>query len=178
MERNTIMDAPSTDIGLQLFWAQPSIFERHYELYAEDRLLGELCFKADGTAYGVLTIAGSATQRWTFKGTGILKPRVTIREAGANVDMAVYRHRFRGDGWLEFVNGSRFLWKSTSFWRTGRGFYNARKELLFVLKPKLFDLLKIQSVVEIEAQWHDLDELPLLLLLACYLRVRDCYAGW
>jgi hypothetical protein len=169
--------ALSTDIRLPLYWVQTSIFERHFELYSEKSVLEELRFEADGTAYGALTIAGSATQRWTFKATGILKPRVTIREAGANYDLAVYRPKLWGDGWVEFVNGSKFLWKSASFWGTEQGFFNGNKELLFVLKPRLFDLLKIQSVVKIQAQGYDLDELPLLLMLACFLRVRDSCAS-
>jgi len=105
----------------------------------------------------------------------LLKPLVIIRKAGANDDLAVYRSELRGGGWVEFVEGSRFHWKSTSFWGTEWGFFNAQEELLFVLKPKLFDLLKVRSIVEIGAQWHDLEELPLLLMLSWYLRVRDSY---
>ena len=75
----------------------------------------------------------------------------------------------------EFVKGSRFHWKSISFWGTEWGFSNAQEELLFVLKSKPLDLLKVQSVVAIGAQWHDLEELPLLLMLGWCLRVRDSY---
>jgi hypothetical protein len=170
------MKALSTAIDLQLYWAQPSMFERHFELYSKNGLLGELHFETVSAAYGALITAGSATERWTFKGAGfLLKPRVTIRQAEANDDLAVYRPKFWGGGWVEFVKGSRFHWKSTSFWGTEWGFSNAQEELLFVLKLKLFDLLKVQSVVEIRPQWRDLDELPLLLMLGWYLRVRDSY---
>jgi hypothetical protein len=91
--------------------------------------------------------------------------------------LAVYRPKYWGEEWVEYVKGRRFCWKSTSLWGAGRGFYNDHKELLFVLKPKFFDLLKIQYAVKVEAQYADLDELPLLLMLACYLSVLNSYAG-
>jgi len=170
------MKALSTALDLQLYWAQPSIFERHFELHSEKSLLGVLHFETPSAAYGTLITAGAATKRWTFKGARFhLKPLVTIREEGGNDDLAVYRPQLWGGGWVEFVKGSRFHWKSISFWGTEWGFSNAQEELLFVLKSKPLDLLKVQSVVAIGAQWHDLEELPLLLMLGWCLRVRDSY---
>lgn len=161
---------------LQLYWTQPSVLERHFELYSDNILLGDLRFETASTAHGTLVTPGSAAECWTFKGARFsLKPCVTIRKDGTNDDLAVYRPKLWGGGWVEFVKGTGFQWKSTSFWGTEWGFSNTQEELLFVLKPKQFDLLKVQSVVEIGAQWHDLDELPLLLMLGWYLRVRDSY---
>jgi len=160
-----------------LHWAQPSAFERHFELHSEIGLLGELRFESISAASGALITEGSSMERWTFKGEGFfLKSRVTIRKAGADDDLlAVYRPKLWGGGWVEFVEGCRFHWKSTSFWGTQWGFSNAQEELLFVLKPKLFDLFKVRSVVEIGTKCHDLHELPLLLMLGWYLKVRDSY---
>jgi hypothetical protein len=153
------------------------MLERHFELYSENSLLGELRIEPDWTANGALTIPGLATERWTFKLKGLLKTRMTIRDTGTNDVLAVYLPKFWGTGRVEFVKGSRFHWKSSSFWGIGRGFYNERKELLFVLKRKQLDLFKIQSAVKIEAQYRDLEELPLLLMLACYLSVQNSYAS-
>jgi hypothetical protein len=173
------MKALSTGIGLQLHWIQPSVLERHFELYSENCLLGELRFEPGGrTAYGTLTIASSATKRWTFRVTGgILKPRVTIRETGTNNDLAVYWYKRWGGGWVEFVNGSKFYWKPTSFWGTEKGFYNGNKELLFDLKQKFFALLKMRHAVKLETRCNALDELPLLLVLAGYLCAVDSFAS-
>jgi len=158
--------------NIQLNWTQPSALERHFELHSADSLLGTLHFETASTAYGTLLSTDSATEHWMFKGTGFLiKPRVTIREAGANMDMAVY-----GGGWVTFVKGSRFHWKPTSLWGTKWGFFNAQEELMFTLKRNFFDLFKTQSAVEIGAQWRDLDELPLLLMLSWYLKVRDSFS--
>ena len=171
------MKALSTGIGLQLHWIQPSMLERHFELYSENCLLGDLRIEPNWTAIGTMTIPSLATERWTFKSKGILKTRMTIRDAGTNDVLAVYLPRFWGGGRVEFVKGSIFDWKSNSFWGIGRGFYNERKEPLFVLKPNQLDLFKIQSVVNIEAQYRDLEELPILLMLACYLSAQNSYAN-
>jgi hypothetical protein len=48
---NTIMKTLSTTVGLQLFWAQPTMFERHFELHSENSLLGELHFETASVAY-------------------------------------------------------------------------------------------------------------------------------
>jgi len=167
------MEALSIAIGLQLYWVQPKTFGRQFELRTENNLFGSLRFE---TAFGTLATAESAAGHWTFKRVGFLNPRVTIREAGANDDLAVYWPKFWGDGWLEYVKGSRFHWKSTNFWGTEWGFANVQEQLLFVLKPgiekpKLSDLLKTQAVVEIESQEHSLAELPLLLMLGWYLMI-------
>jgi hypothetical protein len=154
------------------------MWERHFELYSDNSLLGELRFEPGGTAYGALTIAGSATKRWTFKVTGgILKSRVIIRETGTNNDLAVYWYKRGGGGWVEFVNGSKFYWKQTSFLGRGKGFYNGNKELLLDLKQNFFALLKIRFAVKIEARGNDLDELPLLLVLGGYLCAVDSFAS-
>jgi hypothetical protein len=172
-----MVKALSTGAGLQLHWIQPSMLERRFELYAENRLSGELRIDPNWSANGTLTVPGFPTERWTFQSKGILKTRMTIRDAGTNDILAVYLPKFWGGGQAAFVNGSRFYWKSNSFWGTERGFYNERNEPLLVLKRKQRDLFKIQSAVKIEAQYHDLEELPLLLMLACYLSVQTSYAS-
>lgn len=138
------MEALSTTIGLQLYWVQPKTFERQFELRTENSLFGVLRFE---TALGTLATAETATECWKFKRVGFLNPRVTIREAGANDDLAVYWPKFWGAGWLEYVKGSRFHWKSTNFWGTEWCFANVQEQLLFVLKPgierqRLSDLLR------------------------------------
>jgi hypothetical protein len=172
------MKALSTTVGLQLHWLQPSIFARHFELYSENNLLGELRFEKASKAYGTLAMSGSATESWMIKDAGFLKWRVILQESMAKDDLAVFRPNFRGDGWVEFFQGSKFHGKPTNYWRTKWGFSNVREELLFVVKSKTSYRLQVQSIVEIGAQWRDLDELPLLLMLGWYLRVQDIYAGW
>lgn len=172
------MKALSADIGLQLSWTQPSALERYFELYSDNILLEKLSIEPGWTATGELTIPALATERWTLKSNGILKKaRMTIRDAGTDEILAVYFPKFWGGGRVEFVNGRSFSWESISFWATGRGFFNERQERIFVLNRKQLDLLKVQSTVKIEAPYRDLPELPILLMLACYLSVQNSYAN-
>jgi hypothetical protein len=169
------MEALSTAIGSNLCWVQPKTLERQFELRTEGGLFGSLRFEK---ALGTLATASSAAGRWTFKRAGFMNPRVTIREAGRDVDLAVYWPKFWGGGWLECADGSRFQWKSMNFWGTSWGFANTREELVFTMKPgaeksKLSDLLKSQAIVEIGTQSFGLAELPLLLMLGWYLMIMQ-----
>jgi len=153
------------------------MLELHFELHSENSLLGKMHIEPDWSAHCTLTIPNFATEHWVFNSKGILKTRMTILDAGTNDVLAVYLPKFWGGGSVEFVKGSRFYWKSNSVWGLGRGFYNQHEELLFVLKRNQLDLFKTQSSVEIVNQYHDIKELPLLLMLACYLSVQDSYAN-
>ncbi len=165
-------------VGLELLWVQPTMFMRHFELYAEGSLVGELRFENAATAHGTWRTGSAATQRWTIKGAGVFRRQVTVRGPDASQDLAVLRASLRGDGWVECATGSRFLWNATNSWRTQWGFYNAKGELLFVLKSKLSNPLRKQAVIETAAPSRELDELPLLLMLGWYLSVQSFYAGW
>jgi len=172
------MNSLSTAVGLQLRWIQPSILARHFELHLENNLIGELRFDTAATAYGTLTTADSVTKKWSFKEVGLFKRRLTIRESEAKEDLAVFRGNLWGEGWVEFSNGNTFHWKSTNFRRTQWGLFNAHEVCLLVLTPKPSYPLQVQSFVEISAQGSDLDELPLLVMMGWYLRVKSIYSGW
>ena len=74
--------------------------------------------------------------------------------------------------------GKQILLEIKKLLGTEWGFSNVQEELLFVMKSQPWYRLKIESAVEIGAQWQDLDELPLLMMLGWYLRVQNFYAGW
>ena len=169
------MDTLSTAIGIQLYWVQPKILDRQFVLRSSENIFGTLSFE---TAFGTLATATSATGRWTFKRVGFLNPRVTIREGGANADLAVYWPKLWSDGWIEFAQGNKFHWKSLKFWGTEWGCANAQEEMLFVLRPgtekhQLSDLLKTQAVVDIQSHAYDIEELPLLVMLGWYLMILN-----
>ena len=167
------MEALSTVVGMQLHWIQPKTFERWFELRVGESLFATLCFEK---AFGTLATAESADGSWTFKRVGFLNPRVTVREVGAEANLAIYQPKFWGDGSLEFPDGRVFHWKSTNFWGTQWGFADSGENLLFALKPgvdkpKLSDLFKTQAIVEIDPRGRALAELPLLVLLGWYLMI-------
>ena len=167
-----------TGIDLQLHWVQPTMLMRHFKLYSQNGLIGELRFEKAATAYGTWIETGSAANSWMIKGGGLLKRGVFLRKSGAKDDLAVFRSNLVGEGWVEFLKGSRFQWKSRGIRRKEWGFSNEQEDLLLVLKSTPWYRLKMESAVEVGAQWHDLDELPLLMMLGWYLRVQNFYASW
>ena len=68
--------------------------------------------------------------------------------------------------------------KELSLEQSRHEYDTARQEVLFVVRSKPFWRLKMQAVVEIKGKWLEMEELPVLILLAWYVRVQDYYAGW
>ncbi|KPL23063.1 MAG: hypothetical protein AMJ93_05565 [Anaerolineae bacterium SM23_84] len=167
------MKALSEATGTPLCWVQPKTFDRWFELRAGDDLIATLGWH---TSCGSLAAAESADGRWTFKRVGFLNPRVTIREAGSELDLAVFWPRWLGDGSLEFAYRRTFRWQATDFWGTHWCFTDADGTPLVAFKPgaekaRLSDLFKNQAMVEIHPQGRDARELPILVLLGWYLMI-------
>ncbi|OQX14044.1 MAG: hypothetical protein BWK76_15300 [Desulfobulbaceae bacterium A2] len=164
--------------GSRLSWVQPFAMERRFTLHAEQGgMVGELHFDTPQTALAVLTTADSGSQRWILQQTGLIKHRVTIREEGTADDAAIFYPKLMGDGWLRLLNGSRLHWKPLNFAGNAWGMHTEHNDLLLSLQANFFDLLKIESTVEIKQQCQCMDELPLLLAMSWYLMVCHRYAG-
>ena len=165
-----------------LYWVQPERFSRWFELRAEDDPVATLGWE---TSCGTLARGASADGSWTFKRVGFLNPRVTIRESGSELNLAVFWPRWMGDGTLEFAYGKAFRWQSTNFWGTDWMFTSADGTPLVAFKEgapdrKLSNLFKMQALVEVHAEARDLVELPLLILTGWYLMILrrdDAAAG-
>jgi hypothetical protein len=164
--------------GSHLSWSQPSSLTRDFELYSGDRRIGDLSFSTVSAASATFQTADAAKKCWLLQEQRVrLKSCVTIRESEAKDDPATYHPLFLGGGWLEFTTGRRFRWKSTRFWGAEWGFVDSEGVLLFVVKPNVLNLLKIEASIEIRTPCQDLVELPALLILGWYLKVCDSYAS-
>jgi hypothetical protein len=167
------MESLSKVADTPLYWVQPQTFERWYELRAADQTVGTLGWR---TSCGTLAAAESPDGGWTFKRVGFLNPRVTVREAGSEIDLATFWPRWLGDGTLEFAYGRSFRWQSTNFWGTHWCFTDASGTPLVAFAPgageaKLSDLFKRQAMVQVHPEGRAVRELPLLVLLGWYLIV-------
>jgi hypothetical protein len=168
--------------GTPLYWVQPKAFERWFELRAGDQVIATLEWE---TSCGTLARGSAPDGSWTFKRVGFLNPRITVRQSGSEVDIAVFWPRLMGDGTLEFASGSAFRWQSTNFWGTDWMFAANDGTPLLALKQgskegRLSDLFKTQSLVEIHPGAGAVPELPLLVLIGWYLmilRQDDAAAG-
>lgn len=154
-------------------WIQPKTLERFYELRSGAARLASLAFRS---SFGTLAVAETAEGRWTFKRVGFLNPRVTVRVAGEQDDVAIYHPKLWGDGVLIFDEGISLTWQPVNFWRTEWVFTNSAGRLLmrFYLgreNEKLRDLFKTQATVEILSADASRHLFPVLAPLGLYLLI-------
>jgi hypothetical protein len=156
-----------------LRWTQPSALAREYELRAGDETLATLRWQK---AFGSLALAESADGEWTFKRSGFLSPRVTVRAPGSETELAVFRPGWRGEGALRLSDGRGYQWANTSFWRSEWAFADEAGEPLVRFKTEFepttgFAFFKQAAEVTFEHRGHSLADLSLLTLLGWYLMV-------
>ncbi|UCH59071.1 MAG: hypothetical protein JSV61_12755 [Anaerolineales bacterium] len=156
-----------------LEWRQPKGLDHYYELRARQELLARLTFRS---LLGTLATAETSEGSWTFKRVGFLNPRVTVREAGQEANLAVYQPKFWGDGVLTFQDGRALTWKPVNFWRTDWSFFNAQEDAVLefisgLQEEKLRDVFKTQYTLIRHGAGPDPDILPILATLGLYLLI-------
>jgi hypothetical protein len=150
-----------------LLWTQTSAFQRVFELHAGDDVAGTLCWQK---AFGSLALAESSDGVWTFKRSGFLRPKVTVRLPGSETEVAEFKPGWGGEGILRFADGHCYQWQHTSFWRSQWAFANDANEPLVRFKPD-FAFFKHAAEVTIEPRAVSNPDLSLLTLLGWYLMV-------
>jgi hypothetical protein len=159
----TIRDASSN-----LSWQQPQAFKCAYELRAGDELLGSL---RKTRKFRAAMEAEIGATRYTFEPAGFFRSRVTIREAGAAGEPAVFQSGFWGGGQFLLPNGRSYRWKMTSFWGSRWAFLDNSDRPFVSLRPRN-RVFRTGADVEIAPGALALPELPLLVLLGWYLLLR------
>lgn len=74
-------------VGHELVWRQPETFRRFYQLTCNGSELATVRFEKRS---GLLATAECGQRKWTFRRTGFLATRVSIRQAGAETDLATF----------------------------------------------------------------------------------------
>src|SRR5215472_10520854 len=100
---------------LDLDWRQPEALKRHYQLGHEAETVATLKFEK---SCGSLATGVFGADQWTFKRSGFLSPRVSIRKAGSEIDHAIFTPSWTGSGWAAFDTGRRYHLRATNFWAT------------------------------------------------------------
>jgi hypothetical protein len=67
--------------------------------------------------YGSLAVSESAKDKWTFKRSGFLRPKVRVRVAGDSSDYAVTSLNLTGGGTIEMTGGGSYRMGRSGFWR-------------------------------------------------------------
>ena len=161
----TIQEAgPST-----LSWQQPQAFKCEYELRAGDELLGSI---HKTRSFGAAMEAEIGGTRFTLEPTGFFRSRITVQEAGAAGEPAVFsRAGFLSKGQLTLPDGRSYGWKMTSFWG-GRWAFVDDSDRPLVSFTSRNRFIRAGCDVEIAPGALALPELPMLVLLGWYLLLR------
>ncbi len=153
-------------VGRELTWAQPSALRNEYRLTADREAVGGLRWEK---AFGSLASGEVAGGRWTFKRVGFLHPRVTVRIAGSEVDVATMEPSWTGSGPVQFSDGRGYRWTKTSFWRSEWTMAAQDGRILIQFLPRAS--LRMRAMVVVDPSARSICELPVLLLLGWYLLV-------
>jgi hypothetical protein len=154
---------------------QPKTLNRFFEIRQNEDVVATLAFESK---FGTLATATSADGSWTFKRIGFLNPRITVRRAGEEQDLAVYEPRLLGGGVLSFPHGLTMKWKPTSFWGNSWSFVLSDENILVGFKSgldhsKLADMFKTQATIDINPIPYVKKYLTMLAALGMYLILME-----
>ena len=147
--------------GQELLWIQPVVRKREHELRAGDDVVATLGFQR-----GSLADAQAAGGHWTFKRQGFWRPRVTVRTAGSDTDIAVFQPRWVGGGTLEFPDGRTIRLSSANFWQSEWVWQDNEKPLIR-FKGR-HGIVKARGAVELQPEAVASPDLAMLVLLGWY----------
>ena len=152
----------SETAGEELLWVQPAARRREHELRAGDDVVATLRFQR-----GSLADAEAEGRHWTFKRQGFWQPRVTVRVAGSDADVAVFRPHWAGGGTLELADGRTVNLRSANFWHS-EWVWQEKDQPLILFKGR-HDIVRVRGAVEIQPGSAGQPDAPLLVLLGWYL---------
>ncbi|MBL0176850.1 MAG: hypothetical protein IPP94_16575 [Ignavibacteria bacterium] len=161
-----------------LSWVQPKTMERRHELRHGDFLYAVLDFRS---ALGTLAVVESADGAWSFKRVGFMHPRVSIRVAGSERDVAEFQPKAFGGGIVTFPDGGTCLWKSANFWSTKWCLTDGDSPFLEftdgLAGGKLSDIFKTQAMMTMHRSTRFSTSLPMLAGLGMYLLLLQAEDG-
>jgi hypothetical protein len=150
----------------QMQWKQPHLTAATYELKSNGELLASLMFN---TAFGSLATGECADGKWTFKRVGFLNTHVSVRVAGTENDIAVFRNStWSQGGTLEFPDGRKFN-ANSNFWHSMFEFTSENGEP--IIRFTNIGGFKLHAELEILPAASKVTELPWIIILGWYLTV-------
>lgn len=161
----------ATKAGDELFWSQPAIGTRYFELTRGEEAFGTLEFRS---LWGTLAVARNPIQDWSFKRLGFMNPHVTIRHPEADSDYALFFPKVFGGGTLQLLDGRPFGWEPVNFWRTRWHFSDKHGAPIISFdqgseERRMSEFSKLESHVKIESSHITNQEFSLMVTLGFYL---------
>lgn len=155
---------PFSEAGSQLTWIRQSSDGRVYELRSGEDQVAVLRWEKPA---GSLAQAETTEGKWTFKRIGFLQPRLSVRSAGSEQDLAWFEPGVGGGGAVHLASGHIFRW-SSNFWRAEWAWLNAAGKHGVKLHRE-FSAGEREGKVEIERGVLPERELPILVILGWYV---------
>lgn len=150
-----------------LSWRQPKASQRTYELASEDQVLDVLSFPK---LLGTLAETQAGGTRYTFKRSGFLNPKVTIRKAPFEQDIGTMAVSWRGDGAVSMDNGRRYALRRPSVWAFHWQISDEGDGVMADIRS-IPGLLRFEGKVDITERGSGNADILLLLALAWYMMV-------
>jgi hypothetical protein len=143
-------------------WRHPELFAKRFELTADGAVVMTLRFEK---VFGSLATAEWDGGAYTLKRGGFLSPKVTIREAGGTLDLALLEMTFSGTGRLH-LDGETFVLKPRGFLGSRWGLVTALNEDVFLLQHR--GMSGYEAVVNVTELGLGQARLGMLLAMSWY----------
>ncbi len=150
-----------------LEWRQTALLRRAFQLMDGEEEVGSLRFVS---TVGTRAAGEYRGKQWTFKRTGFLTPKITVRAADSENDLAVFTPGWNGKGWVAFAAGPRFHLQHKNFWGTEWVFEREDGTAVVALSGR-HGMLKQHAAAGIAPGAESQAETPVLLLLIWYVRI-------
>jgi len=160
-----------------LYWIQPEWGEPIYELRSDDELFCTLRWSTYNEVDPASVV--SANGQWTLM-VDKSSPRTIVQITDSSETVAVCKI-----GWslwhtaatVEFVNGLRFRWYLTDWWRHYWAFSSEDVGDLISFKPVSRYIYRLKIQVDLTSRVKELTEAPLLAAIGMYILHR-CIWRW
>lgn len=153
-------------VDQRLKWVQPHGWKMKFQLHANDAPVAILEFRS---LLGSFATGTSEDGSWTFKRTGFIRTKVTIRRASDDTEIAIWENNtWSGGGTLLLPDGRR-LQGSSNLWQSRMVFQIEDGAPLVAFRSG--GIVHLSAEIDIDPEARKLAELPWIVMLGWYLLV-------
>jgi hypothetical protein len=150
-----------------LAWIQTGAISRFHELKSGGVVLARMEFK---NLFGALAEGQTTDGVWTFRRKGLIRQTVFVRPAGSKEDVIRYEPNWsKRKGIINGPGEAVYNWEAANFWCTDWTLSRYPGAKIAHFKSK--GVVRTASGVALSPEAKDEPNLPLLLMLGCFIAV-------